>query len=423
PIDANATPKTTSASQAKKAKAPPTPARTPTQAQARKLLLPQRDRVTSNPLEERWEHTTHRTKAGDSFPLLLNRLALSQTERRLWVRSIERDFGKKPLPAGKAVHFYLSRPAGSNGATSVVQLKAVEVDYSESLNLTWEKGSWGIVFDKREKPYEIELKTVGTVVDSGLFEDATKAGIQPALISQLADIFSWDIDFYNSIRAGDSFKILYESRSRKGQETKTALRILAAELINAGEKLTAIYFEKQQGVGGYYNLDGRSLARAFLRFPLEFTSITSHFTEARFHPVLKVNVPHTGVDFAAPRGTPVRAVGDGVITQAGWNKGYGKSIEIRHDSTYSTRYAHLGRFALGIRSGTTVKKGQVIGYVGTTGRSTGPHLHFEFYKDHHYVNPLSADFPAEDEIEPALQRLFDNQKSLLLVELTSPPQS
>jgi murein DD-endopeptidase MepM/ murein hydrolase activator NlpD len=355
--------------------------------------------------------------------LLLNRLGLSQTEKRLWVRSIQRDLGTKPLPAGKEVHFYLSRPAGSNGARSAVQLKAVEVDYNESLNLTWEKGSWGIVFDKREKPYDIELKTVGAVVDNALFEDAKKAGIQPPLISQLADIFSWDIDFHNNIRQGDSFKILYESRSRKGQETKTTLRILAAELINAGEKLTAIYFEKQQGVGGYFNLDGRSLARAFLRFPLEFTTITSHFTEARFHPVLKVNVPHTGVDFAAPRGTPIRAVGDGVITYAGWNGGYGKSIDIQHDATYSTRYAHLGRFATGIRGGASVKKGHVIGYVGSTGRATGPHLHFEFYKDQQYVNPLSADFPAEDEIEPALQRLFDNQKSLLLVELTSSPQS
>jgi len=134
-------------------------------------------------------------------------------------------------------------------------------------------------------------------------------------------------------------------------------------------------------------------------------------------------MPHTGVDFAAQRGTPVRAVGDGVITQAGWNGGYGKAIDIQHDATYSTRYGHLEKFADGIRTGVTVRKGQIIGYVGSTGRATGPHLHFEFYKDQQYVDPLSVEFPAEDTIEPALQKLFDSQKQTFLVELTSGPAS
>jgi murein DD-endopeptidase MepM/ murein hydrolase activator NlpD len=134
-------------------------------------------------------------------------------------------------------------------------------------------------------------------------------------------------------------------------------------------------------------------------------------------------LPHTGVDFAAPRGTPVRAVGDGVIALADWSGPYGKTVEIQHDSTYTTRYAHLEKFADGIRTGTSISKGQVIGYVGSTGRTTGPHLHFELYKDQQYVDPLSVDFPAEDLIEPALQRVFDNQKEIFLVELSSAPQS
>jgi murein DD-endopeptidase MepM/ murein hydrolase activator NlpD len=201
------------------------------------------------------------------------------------------------------------------------------------------------------------------------------------------------------------------------------LRILAAELLNAGQKFTAIYFEKQKGQGNYYNAEGRSLARSFLRFPLEFTSITSLFTESRFHPILKTNLPHTGVDFAAPRGTPVRAVGDGVIAEAGWNGGYGKAIDVKHDATYMSRYAHLDSFAEGIHPGVAVTKGQVIGFVGSTGRSTGPHLHFELYKDQQYVNPLSVDFPADESIEPSLQRVFENQKRTYMVELTSLPQS
>jgi murein DD-endopeptidase MepM/ murein hydrolase activator NlpD len=260
-------------------------------------------------------------------------------------------------------------------------------------------------------------------VENSLFADGKKAGIHPALLSQLADIFTWDLDLEKEFSKGDSVKILYEQRSRKGQETKASLRILAAELINAGRKLTAIYFEKQKGQGNYYNLEGRSLARSFLRFPLEFTNITSHFAHSRFHPILKVDMPHTGVDFAAKRGTPVRAVGDGVITLADWNGLYGKTVEIQHDSTYTTRYAHLERFADGVRSGTAITKGQIIGYVGSTGRATGPHLHFELYKDQQYIDPLSVDFPVEDLIEPTLQALFDNQKYILLVELSSAPQS
>ena len=359
---------------------------------------------------------------GDTLQELLSRFGLSNTERQLWTRSIQRNIGPRGLlPPGKEVHFYFTKP--TPGTRQSPQLKAMEVDFSDTSTLTWEKEIRGILFQKREKPYDVELKTVGASVENSLFADGQKAGIHPTLLSQLADIFTWDIDVEREVRKGDSIKILYEQRSRKGQETKASLRILAAELVSAGQKLTAIYFEKQKGQGNYYNLEGISLARSFLRFPLEFTNITSHFAHSRFHPILKVNVPHTGVDFAAKRGTPVRAVGDGVISLADWNGLYGKMVEIQHDSTYTTRYAHLDRFAEGIRNGTAITKGQIIGYVGSTGRATGPHLHFELYKDQQYIDPLSVDFPAEDLIEPTLQTVFDNQKHIFLVQLTSAPQS
>ena len=147
-----------------------------------------------------------------------------------------------------------------------------------------------------------------------------------------------------------------------------------------------------------------------------------------FHPILKTNLPHKGIDFAAQRGTPVRAVGDGVIMEAGWNGSYGKTIDLKHDGAYLSRYAHLHGFAPGIRPGVTVTKGQLIGYVGSTGRSSGPHLHFELYKDQQYIDPLSVDFPAEDSIEPALLQVFEDQSRTYLVELShypdsAPPQS
>jgi murein DD-endopeptidase MepM/ murein hydrolase activator NlpD len=399
-----------------------TTVRKTTSAQPAKPLLRSPLPEPIDPFETR-EHVFHRVRQGETFTDVLAQNNVPEAEKQLWARSLSRDIGKRPLPAGKDVHLYFAKPTlikskpGAHG-----QLKAIELDQDDSFTLTWEKSIRGILFQRREKPYDVEIKTVSGEVDSSLFEDGRKAGVHPALLSQLADIFTWDIDLEKAVRKGDTFKILYEQRSRRGQEAKSAMRILAAELNNAGQKLTAIYFEKQKGQGNYYNLEGRSLARAFLRFPLEFTTISSHFTESRFHPLLRTNLPHTGVDFAAQRGTAVRAVGDGVISEAGWNGGYGKAIDIKHDSTYLSRYAHLQGFAPGIRPGVSVTKGQVIGYVGSTGRSTGPHLHFELYKDQQFIDPLSVDFPAEDNIEPALQKIFESQTKTYLVELSANPQ-
>jgi murein DD-endopeptidase MepM/ murein hydrolase activator NlpD len=372
---------------------------------------------------EKREHMTDRVRAGETVSQFLARYGLSAADRQFWSRSISRNLGRQSLPPGREIHLYFAKPTFRRQNQLIPgQLKALELDQDDASTLAWEKGVRGILFQKREKPYDVEVKTASGSVETSLFEDGRRVGLQPALLSQLADIFTWDIDIEKDIHQGDTFKILYEERSRKGQ-AKSALRILAAELINAGQKLTAIYFEKQHGEGNYYNLEGQSLARSFLRFPLEFTSITSHFTESRFHPILKTNLPHTGVDFAAQRGTPVRAVGDGVIAEAGWNGSYGKAIDITHDTTYMSRYAHLDSFAPGIKPGAAVTKGQIIGYVGSTGRSTGPHLHFELYKDQQYINPLSVDFPAEESIEPSLQKLFESQTQTYLVELSTLPQS
>ncbi len=408
---------------APKPKAPTPPVQRLTNAPAHHALLRQTSPSPIDQVDKR-EHIIYRVRRGEKLPDLLNRVSMARAEKQYWGRVINRDIGTRALPVGKEVHFYFTNPTSSGRVSAQPrQLKALEVDYSDSSTLTWEKGIRGILFQQREKPYDVELKTASAVVDESLFEDGRKAGIQATLLSQLMDIFTWDIDLEKEIRKGDSFKILYEQRTRKGQESRPSLRIVAAELINAGQKFTAIYFEKQKGQGNYYNPEGRSLARTFLRFPLEFASISSQFAHSRFHPLLKVNLPHTGVDFAAERGTPVRAVGDGVITLAGWNGNYGKAIDIQHDSTYTSRYAHLNGFAEGVRNGSSVRKGQVIGYVGSTGRSTGPHLHFELYKDQQYVDPLSVDFPADEIIEPALEKLFDSQKRIYLVELSSAPQS
>jgi len=425
PVDASAAKQKTARKEPAKSKSTPIagPIKKLTNNQTRNALFRQPTPPTIDLLEKR-QQTVHRVRNGETLTEVLTRYSVPQADRLLWARTMKRNVGSETLPAGRELSLFFTKPMLSGrGQTRTGQLKALEVDQSDAFIVTMERGVRGILFQKREKPFDVEVKSISGSVSSSFFEDGRKAGLHPALLSQLTDIFTWDLDLEKEVRPGDTYKILYEQRSRKGQEGKPSLRILAAELVNAGQKFTAIYFEKQKGHGNYFNIEGRSLARSFLRFPLEFTSITSLFTESRFHPILKANLPHTGVDFAAQRGTPVRAVGDGIIAEAGWNGGYGKAIDLKHDATYMSRYAHLDSFADGIQNGVAVTKGQIIGYVGSTGRSTGPHLHFEFYKDQHSINPLSVDVPADESIEPELQRVFESQKRTFQFELSSIPRS
>ena len=368
---------------------------------------------------------SYKIQPGDTLGSLFVRYGVSLQERKLWIQAIQKQLPLSSFRPGKEVQLYLTRAsATSPSQKGKEQLKAVEVEQNEDSILTWEKGTKGIVFSKREKPYDVELKTAGGVVETTLFEDGARVGLSSTLLSQFADLFSWEIDFDSEIRKGDTFKILYEERSRKGSKNMPALKVLAAELVSTGRRYFAMYFEKEKGKGDYYDLDGRTLARAFLRFPLEFVNITSTFSHSRMHPILKIDRPHHGVDFAAKLGTPVRAVADGKVLFAGWRKGgYGRLIELDHESPYSSRYAHLQRVAKGIRSGATVKKGQVIGYVGSSGLSTGAHLHFEIYQNHEYVDPLTFESPAEDQIEPALLKVFETRKQLFTVELAATPAS
>ncbi|HWP58691.1 MAG TPA: peptidoglycan DD-metalloendopeptidase family protein [Candidatus Acidoferrales bacterium] len=339
--------------------------------------------------------------------------------------SVQRQYPAGRLSEGKELNFYFTKTKPGFFGPQGRQLKALEVEAGGDRVLTWEKGARGIMFAAREKAYDVEIVNVAGTIETSFVEDGLRAGLNPTLLSQLVDIFSWDIDFETDLKKGDSFRLIYEKRSRIGSRSDAvSFRILAADIVSGDQNYGAIYFEKEKGSGKYYDLNGRSLARAFLRFPLEFIGISSFFSHSRMHPVLRADRPHNGVDFMAKRGTPVRAVGDGKIQFAGWKKGgYGRLIEIEHDSTYTSRYAHLQSFAKGIVKGATVRKGQVIGYVGSSGLTTGPHLHFELYKNQSYVDPLKVDLPAEDEIEPSLQRLFESRKRFFLTQMDVPPNT
>lgn len=204
----------------------------------------------------------------------------------------------------------------------------------------------------------------------------------------LADrIFAWQVDFSRDLRVGDPFRILYERQVRPDGTARSG-RILAVEFTVGGRERSAYLFSSN-GSEDYYDKDGESLRRAFLRAPLEFRRISSNFSTGRYHPILHRVRAHHGIDYAAAQGTPIRAVGDGVIARAGWGGGYGNVVEIRHQRGYSSRYGHMRGFAPGIRPGVRVQQGQLIGYVGTTGLSTGPHLHYEFHEGGRPINPAS----------------------------------
>ncbi len=230
------------------------------------------------------------------------------------------------------------------------------------------------------------------VIRNSLFGATDAAGIPDSVATQLAKIFSTDIDFHTDLRRGDQFSVVYEVYYEAGEPIRSG-RVLAAEFVNGGTAYRAFYFETKAGQGDYYTPEGKNLRNAFLRSPLEFSRVSSGFTMARFHPVLQHWRAHTGVDFAAPTGTRVLATADGVVNFVGAKGGYGNVVEIKHQGQYSTLYAHLSGFAGGVRKGTPIRQGEVLGYVGATGLATGPHLHYEFKVAGEYRDPLGAAVP------------------------------
>ncbi len=299
------------------------------------------------------------------------------------------------------------------------EVKRVEYLYSDLKGVLIERRKEGGGFSARrfELPHRVEKKLVSATIESSLYDAALKAGANPHVIVKLSDIFAWDVDFATDIRKGDSFKVLYEVIVVDGRPIKTG-KILAAEMINAGRRFVALYYEDEKGRGDYYTPEGRSLSRTLLKSPLRYSRISSYFTNRRFHPILKKYTPHHGIDYAAPTGTPVEAAGDGRVVFAGWKRGYGYFVRIRHNSTYTTAYGHFSRIRKGIKRGVRVRQGEVIGYVGSTGLSTGPHLHYEVKVRGRLVNPLSIKSSSRRSISKKEMKRFAALRDRMLAMLS-----
>lgn len=248
-----------------------------------------------------------------------------------------------------------------------------------------------------QKKVSVTLATFTGRVESSLWRSAEQAQMNRELISEFAEIFAWQIDFSRQVNENDTWRLVVEQHVVNGEVVGWG-RILAAEYNTPTKMYDAYYYEKPGVIAGYFTKDGKSLAKTLLRTPIEFARITSGFSLRRFHPVLGINRPHLGVDYAAPRGTPIRSVGDGQVLEAHYSVTGGNTLTISHNSVYKTRYLHLNGFAPTVRAGAHVHQGQIVGYVGMTGLSTGPHLHYEFYENNHYKDPLKVDLPPSGSI-------------------------
>lgn len=296
------------------------------------------------------------------------------------------------------------------------ELQALQYDMSESERLLISRTDAGLMTQIQAVPIERKTRTAEGHIKNSLFLDGQAAGLSDAVIMRLATVFGWDIDFALDIRAGDSFFVIYEDLYREGEFVRSG-EIVAATFVNRGKPFRAVRYVDEAGRTDYYTPEGRNMRKAFLRSPLDVTRVTSRFTTKRFHPVLKRFRAHRGVDYRARTGTPVKSTGDGKVIFAGKNNSYGNHVILQHGSQYKTLYAHFSRIA--VKRGSRVTQGQVIGYSGSTGLVTAPHLHYEFRVNDEHKDPLKVRFPKAEPLPASELARFKEASRTVLSQLES----
>lgn len=337
-----------------------------------------------------------RIQRGDTIGSLLARLGVEDPEAVQFLRNARDARSLYQLAPGRVVR-----------ALTTADGKLVSLRYMQGgteLSVQQQGDSYTIVEQKPALETRVLMKSAE--IRSSLFAATDAVQLSDSVATQIADIFSTDIDFHRDLRRGDRFTVVYEMQYNLGEPVKPG-RVLAAEFTNQGKRYQALWFANAEGKGGYYTFDGKNIRKAFLRSPLEFSRISSGFTQARFHPVLRQWRAHKGVDYAAPAGTGVKATADGVVEFAGRQGGYGNLIVLRHQGKYTTWYGHLSGYAKGLRKGARVSQGDVIGYVGATGLATGPHLHYEFRINDMHQDPLRVVMPEAPPITSEQRAAFE----------------
>jgi murein DD-endopeptidase MepM/ murein hydrolase activator NlpD len=290
---------------------------------------------------------------------------------------------------------------------------------SETQTLKIVRQAAGFTAQMIADPVQTRIRTASATIDSSLFQAAEAAGISDGIALKLAAVFAWDIDFVLDIREGDRFTAVYEQIFQDGKYLRDG-EVLAAEFVNSGKVYQAVRFATEASRGaGYYTPNGLPMRKAFLRAPVEFTRVSSVFNPHRLHPILNRIRGHMGTDYAAPTGTPVHAAGDGRVSFAGPRGGYGNAIVLAHGSSVSTLYGHMSRFAKHLRVGTSIKQGDVIGYVGMTGLATGPHLHYEYIVNGAHKNPQTVHLQGAEPLRAETLQRFRDATAPLLADLSA----
>jgi len=342
------------------------------------------DASTLKPAIEEKERLFHTIKSGETLGTILDSYGFSHSIPYAIVNTENGDQFKR-IRIGKTIELVLHKQSH--------ELEAVRYPLSKLDNLLATIHDSNVTVEIEQVPHTITEQTAQATINHSLFGAAAEAGINSNLIMETAEIFGWDIDFIRDIRTGDSFKIVYEQYTGEQGEVITNGNILSAEFINKGEKFTAIRYQQKNGEVGYFAPDGSSMKGTFLKSPMRFSRISSGFSLKRFHPILKKWRSHKGVDYAARTGTAIRSVANGRVIVRGRKGGYGRTVILSHGGKYTTLYAHLSKYNSKVRSGSSVKQGQVIGYVGSSGLATGPHLHYEFRVNGVHRNPLTYKTP------------------------------
>tara|TARA_B100000745_G_scaffold47277_1_gene28399 strand:+ start:5653 stop:6909 length:1257 start_codon:yes stop_codon:yes gene_type:complete len=327
---------------------------------------------------------------GDTFSTIMEKIDVSAEDQNSILAAVQDVYDFTKLQAGKFIHVVFAQDA----------LASVDYDLNDDKKIVIKNVDGEFIAEEEAVEYDVVEVTKSATIESSLFIDGGAVGLSDKTLVELAEIFQWDIDFSTDIREGDSFSLVYEDRKTPDGEPVRPGKIMAAKFENQGTSYDAYYYETEDGVAGYYAANGESVERQFLSSPIGVGYISSGFSYSRVNPVTRQVTPHRALDYAAPHGTPVVAVADGEVTVAGDKGGLGITVEIRHGQ-YKSQYAHLSKIASGIKQGETVLQGDVVGYVGSTGISTGPHLQYALFKAGAPINPLEADLPVGESLADA----------------------
>ncbi len=374
-------------------------------------LSPVTEVIESTPEpKENWLKITIRS--GDNLSTLFKKAGLGANDMYPMIHGIKPDKTLDRLMPGEQLEFLVQ-------SGELVKLRHIKSPLISTL-ITKTENAYAV--EKLERTPEARHVYKQGTIDSSLFLAGQAAGLSQSKIMELAAIFGWDVDFVLDIRKGDNFRVIYEELMLDGEVIKDG-NIIAAEFTNQDKTFQAIRYTDSEGHSNYYTPDGSSMRKAFLRTPVDFTRISSKFNPNRKHPIFKTSRPHRGVDYAAPRGTPIKSAGDGKVIFAGTKGGYGKVVIVQHGQKYTTLYAHMNQIKPGMKRGKRVSQGQTVGYVGSTGYATGPHLHYEFRVNGVHRNPLTVPLPQAQPLPKTELANFKPLSSKMLAQLETYKQT